>query len=908
VAPAKRDRLWHVVLSDCRRLALVIGSQCEGLPELAFLPAEPGRVEVSRLTPERRVLADLRDLLAEGPGDCVPLPAAAGLSGDGLLLNPTADQARVALSAAMDAAAESEAVLLVHVLAHGSGGMDDVVHDLLALWDTAADAHPADGWSPLADLHPGERRPGPAGLVLMIDSCRASSPGPSVHSWSGMLGAVPTAVLAATDAPEGWDARLTRTAIAALRGGVSAAAHPHRTLVAEVLTRDLELLAGARRALPAGNRALYVGRNPAADDVTSRLGLDPGTAALVLRLTRHYCDHAVSAIAAAAEQSRVVSVIGEAGTGKSTLAAALRLPPEGSEVPIGLVDAAAFVAATPDLAGLARSLAAQLGTLPGFEPAARRFASEAADDWGSLGVWQRELIGPLSVLRQPVRLLIDGIDELDGDDQALALRAALTELLEGAPRTSLVLIGGEEPLLPGATAVPMPALDERTARRFLQARSVSPLLHDRLIGLADGRWLVLRLAADHAATRPGSLEAIYAELIERATRVDPLVEQLLELLAAAGSGPRLPVDVLRAALVRLAGTPVTRAGLLALLGDEALAPILDRARPGASDDRVGVFHRTLADHLATARDLSHAHEAIAAALDDLAPDSGAYAFESQPGHWWHAGRVDRVLACLHRHENALPRVNLARWHRWASRFEAALGPVHPATLSARGNVAFWVGESGDGVGALARFEALLPDTERGLGPDHPSTLAIRRNLAQWAGEAGDARGALVRFEALLPDLERVLGADHPDALTTRADIAGWTGDTGDFAAALALATALLGDQERVLGADHPATLSSRAAVAYWTGEAGDPAGALVRFQELVPDLERALGADHHDVLAARQNVAFWTGRSGDARGALSLSEALLPELERELGPDHPQTLLTRGLIDHWTGVLAGRIS
>jgi hypothetical protein len=36
---------------------------------------------------------------------------------------------------------------------------------------------------------------------------------------------------------------------------------------------------------------------------------------------------------------------------------------------------------------------------------------------------------------------------------------------------------------------------------------------------------------------------------------------------------------------------------------------------------------------------------------------------------------------------------------------------------------------------------LLPIEERVLGPEHPATLTARANLARWTGVAGDAAGA-----------------------------------------------------------------------------------------------------------------------------------------------------------------------
>jgi hypothetical protein len=71
---------------------------------------------------------------------------------------------------------------------------------------------------------------------------------------------------------------------------------------------------------------------------------------------------------------------------------------------------------------------------------------------------------------------------------------------------------------------------------------------------------------------------------------------------------------------------------------------------------------------------------------------------------------------------------------------------------------------------LALFRALLPDQIRVLGPDHPDTLTARGNVAFFTGEAGDAGGALALSRALLPDQIRVLGPDHPDTLATAAGV------------------------------------------------------------------------------------------------------------------------------------------
>jgi tetratricopeptide (TPR) repeat protein len=187
------------------------------------------------------------------------------------------------------------------------------------------------------------------------------------------------------------------------------------------------------------------------------------------------------------------------------------------------------------------------------------------------------------------------------------------------------------------------------------------------------------------------------------------------------------------------------------------------------------------------------------------------------------------------------------------------GPRHPGTLTTRGNIARWTGESGDPAGALRRFEELLPDMEQVLGPRHPYTLIIRGSIAAWIGERGDQAGALRRYEELLPDMEQVLGPRHPETLNIRGNIAAMTGLSGDQAGALRRYEELLPDMEQVLGPRHPDTLTARGNIAAFTGQCGDRAGALRRYEELLPDMEQVLGPRHPDTLNIRGDIASLTG-------------------------------------------------
>ncbi|MFD9005050.1 tetratricopeptide repeat protein [Streptomyces sp. NPDC059582] len=241
------------------------------------------------------------------------------------------------------------------------------------------------------------------------------------------------------------------------------------------------------------------------------------------------------------------------------------------------------------------------------------------------------------------------------------------------------------------------------------------------------------------------------------------------------------------------------------------------------------------------------------------------------------------------------------FHHLTQTTTSHLGSDHPATLTARHNLARWQGAAGDPAKAATAFAALLDDLLRVLEPDHPATLTTRHNLAHWQGEAGSPTSAAGALAELLDDLLRVLGPDHPATLTTRHDLAHWRGSAGDPTGAASAFADVLTDFLRVLGPDHPDTLNTRHNLARWQGAAGDPTGAASAFAELLEDFLRVLGPDHPDTLNTRANLARWQGSAGDPTGAATAYADLLTDRLRVLGPDHPDTLTTRGNLARWQG-------
>ena len=283
-------------------------------------------------------------------------------------------------------------------------------------------------------------------------------------------------------------------------------------------------------------------------------------------------------------------------------------------------------------------------------------------------MWQRQITGPLTCYPVPVRLLVDGLDQLDGHQAYRALRHALTDLIANPDlgHVRLVLTSRARPALGGIDkVVKMPALDAATADRYLGRRKLAAGTISRLVEVAAGNWLVLELAADAMASTgavPDNLSALYTDLLARIRTPDGSADAVLAVLAAAGTGPVLPFDLLSDALARL-GYPLPRVAIHTLLGDRDLHRVLDRTEPGQAGERLGLFHQTLSDHLTNypppaLRRHSAVHGAIADAIDQLAPASRhtlagyrndpllRYAFDAGPRHRWQADRPEQLVTDL----------------------------------------------------------------------------------------------------------------------------------------------------------------------------------------------------------------------------------------------------------------------
>jgi len=918
-----------------RRLALVVGSQCEALDQLEFLPVGPGPVEVSSLTDDQQLVPRLRDLLVDGPGGCAPVRCD-GESQPGLLLNPTQEVADNALKAAMQQAHEQEAVLLVCFVGHGTSFKPDPALEgrhFLHVWDTVEEPRDAEPESRAWDIYDtiSRRRAhtaGMVGLVLLVDACYAAWAKKKVDAWSGVRGGLHAAWLGSSGDEEAWDGCFTRTLVSVLQEGLGAADHPRRVLVPELLTVDLQPALGARCTLQSPflggyenhDPVLFVGRNASVSALRSQLGIDAATEALLLRLTDHYVPFAVGPVVDALDDHRVVAVLGGAGSGKSALAAALRYPPPGADdVPLAAAHAIAFLNTGSSASEVAVTLGGQLDRLPAFGRCRQRAEARHPDDWDRLDHWAR-LAAALGQYRDPVRLLLDGLDVPEyADDHGLLQR--LSDLIEDPRLThvKVVVTARSAPRLDVDVTVEMPAVDFRTASLYLGRRNYASAESQRAAETAHGNWLLLELLAN--TVTPSTFNAdhtvddVYDTLLAQARADGPTVDAVLAVLAAAGTGPVLPFELLYQAVGHLVDRPA-RVELHRLLGGSAMRHLLDRSRPGQPREHVGLFHQTLTDHLLAefsggrSPSTEQAHAAIADAIDDLAPTKDhteggyrsdpmlAYAFAANIRHLYLSGRLDELEAEMDTRRDPVPSVNLARALAWQGPIEDAAGSGQRAALSNRGSIATFTGNAGDAREAVRLFGELLPEIERAMGPQDRDTLRARAGLAFWIGQAGDFQRALALSVEVLRDREREFGPDDDDTLHSRSMVAAFTGHTGDAARAVVLFEALVQDWAR-RGPDTNASLAVRHDLGLWMGKSGDVNGALRLLTQLLPVREAKLGPTHTGTLATRAVIAGLIGEDGDPDEALRLSREVLAIQLRVLGPHHRLTMSTQGSIAKW---------
>ena len=242
------------------------------------------------------------------------------------------------------------------------------------------------------------------------------------------------------------------------------------------------------------------------------------------------------------------------------------------------VDAAAFLDQASTMQTVSDQLVVQLNNrLTGFREAAEQVAADLTDEARArIDSFELTVVRPLQRCRQPgrrVNLLIDGFDQPEEGTRALLAYAIRTLTAPSRPELDHVRVivaarggtSGDPDLAPLGQARRI-ALNPPTADELimaLRARFNSPDTADlaRLVEHTDdGGWLIARLLGEINDLRmiPTVLDAVvWARLDQAVVDSAPDGEALLavlSLLLAAGTGPLLPLTLVRRALPFL-GSP-----------------------------------------------------------------------------------------------------------------------------------------------------------------------------------------------------------------------------------------------------------------------------------------------------------------------------------------------------------------
>ena len=765
------------------------------------------------------------------------------------------------------------------------------------------------------------------GLVLLVDACQSGVGVADLAVHAGVeIAEAGTRVqlLTATFNQAARDGCFTRTLHGLLRDGLADLSGDY--LLADAVAariadacreQEQPRLAAFQGRWQVSDPGLWLARNVRAPGRWVLAGTDAGAQAV--DLTAHFAvTGTVERLLAAWHSARLVTLVGGAGAGKSALAAALTRPELAPGIVFpGLVDALVFASVSPTATEMAAALAAQLGRVAGFAEAAELYRARAdPKDLDRQDALTRLVVGPLRELQvtgaRRLRLIVDGLDQLDGTARDGVIAAARTLASEPLLSGVRVLLTGRPeglptPALPGdVVRLGTPPAEE--LHGYLRDRGVPAALADVIEGNVRS-WLDARLFADlvagggatEQATAPGTVDELYRRTVSAAVDrlgADPATA-VLAVLTAAGAGPSLPVQLLADALSRLTAVPISVKQARDLL--VPLGGLVVRARAGTAGEHVGLFHDTLVDHLGTSPavdvDVPGGHLALVAAVeaDGATPQPvyRGYAAAHLPDHLWAIGRYTDALSAVYTALGHRAADNAQVLSRWVERATATLGPDHPQTLTSANNLAGAYQAAGDVGRAIALYEQTLADTRRVLGPDHPQTLTAANNLAGAYQAAGDLGRALPLYEQTLTDTRRVLGPDHPQTLTGANNLAGAYRAAGDLGRALPLYEQTLTEREQALGPDHPTVAVVLYRLAGVQLALGDAAAAVRGLHRAVRVDQDAYGYDHPEVAIDLEALAVAEEVANDNAAALtSLRKALEIRLTAG-GPDAPSVAKLR---------------
>ncbi|MEO7854021.1 MAG: tetratricopeptide repeat protein [Rubrivivax sp.] len=189
-------------------------------------------------------------------------------------------------------------------------------------------------------------------------------------------------------------------------------------------------------------------------------------------------------------------------------------------------------------------------------------------------------------------------------------------------------------------------------------------------------------------------------------------------------------------------------------------------------------------------------------------------------------------------------------------------------------------------------EQVVQMCERAFGADDLKTARALRNLANVMHMQSGAHDAAPLLHRAIGIQEQTLAADHPDIAATLAALGGWHSGRGDLASAEPCFRRALDIRERHFGADHALTLNvlDNLAKAMVELDRLDEAEAL--FRRVLQSHESNHGAEHSDTAFAQTALGEVLNKKGESAAAEPLIRQALAVQQRCLPADHPDTGLS----------------
>ena len=189
-------------------------------------------------------------------------------------------------------------------------------------------------------------------------------------------------------------------------------------------------------------------------------------------------------------------------------------------------------------------------------------------------------------------------------------------------------------------------------------------------------------------------------------------------------------------------------------------------------------------------------------------------------------------------------------------------------------------------------EQMIGVCEQQFGPGHPETAKALTNLARVILLIGGVEKAEPLLHRAMAIQQQSLAADHPDAARTLAVLAGYYSVRGDHAAAQPLFRRALEIRQKVFGTDHPLTLNALEYLAKTTLELGDFAEAEALQRRVLAAKEARFGVDHPVTAWAMTALGEMLGKTGRYDDAAPLIRRALATQTTHLAADHPEAGLS----------------